>query len=95
MKPGLSNVRDCKGLQGARSLSLHRKILRCGFHNLSRYDAHIFIRELAEQFDVDEMEVLAVPIRVVLRDKNRNPVIFEDKREEEAENRKVYAEIYR
>ena len=28
------------------------------FHNLN-YDAHIFIRELAEQFDVNEMEVLA------------------------------------
>ena len=28
------------------------------FHNLSNYDAHI-IRELAQQFDVDEMEVLA------------------------------------
>ena len=46
------------------------------FHNLSKYDAHLFIRELAEEFDVNEMEVLAentekyisfsVPIRVGL-----------------------------
>ena len=44
------------------------------FHNLKRYDVHIIKRDLAQQFDVDEMEVLAentekyisfsVPIRV-------------------------------
>ena len=57
------------------------------FHNLN-YDAHIFIKELAEEFNVDEMEVLAentekyisfsVPIRIEVVDDDGKPVMYKN-----------------
>ena len=54
------------------------------FHNLSKYDAHLFIRELAEEFGVEEMECIAenvekyisfsVPIIVEVLDNEGKPV---------------------
>ena len=69
------------------------------FHNLSKYDAHLFIRELAssyytnERYGVDEMEVLAensekyisfsVPIRVGLRGEDGKPLMKKNAKGEE------------
>lgn len=59
------------------------------FHNLSKYDAHLFIRELAKEFRVDEMECIAenvekyisfsVPIRVEIHEMGK-PVIVKNKK---------------
>ena len=74
------------------------------FHNLSKYDAHLFIRELAEEFDVNEMEVLAentekyisfsVPIRVGLSSGGK-PIMRENKKgSEEQATENMHAKIY-
>ena len=61
--------------------------------------AHVIIRELAQQFDVSEMEVLAensekyisfsVPILVGVKDKDGNPVMYEDKKTGEMKQKTV------
>ena len=90
-----------RGAAHSRCNLVHRipKHIPVVMHNLSGYDAHIIIRELAKQFDVDEMEVLAentekyisfsVPIFVGMREKDGNPVMYKDKKTNKMKQKKI------
>ena len=90
-----------RGAAHSKSNFAHRipKHIPVVFHNLSGYDAHVIIRELADQYDVDEMEVLAenaeryisfsIPIKVKLRDDDGKPIVYKDKKGRERKREQV------